>query len=349
MRNSGSCMDLEAAQGLHRRDAAGHQQAPRNGGGGRRRAQDGRLAGRARWLVSARWRLVVLLLLGLTVRARVPRCGGAAGAPWWLLGAPCRPTAANRWRGSGAAAGRPRSRPRTQPYHASLRLPRPQLHSLTAKTTAPLFGSRGGIAGGVRVDGALPTGEGGQGGRARSLVEQPASPREGALTVLAAKAADLMAPLARVGAPAPPPPPPHEIPKEWLEVRGTLAASGSQAGCRLSAERLHWAQGTLGACCHVQLCSWLWKAGGRLVAPRSLHVVAFPHGNMRPAAPLQGGTLGMWPKPYRNKTRQVMPNSVHEWKCSPEAANFTAAASSSAPVLQSCELEQPGVAAVPGC
>lgn len=57
-----------------------------------------------------------------------------------------------------------------------------------------------------------------------------------------------------------------------------------------------------------------------------------------PAALLQGGTLGMWPKPYRNKTRQVMPNSVHEWKCSAEAANFTAAASSSAPVLQSCEL-----------
>lgn len=208
MRNSGSCMDLEAAQGLHRRDAAAHQQPARNGGGGgRRRAHEGRLMGRARWLLSARWRLVALLLLALT------------------------------------------------------------LHSLTAKSTAPLFGSRGGIAGGVPVDGALPTGEGGQGGRARSLVEQPASPREGALTVLAAKAADLMAPLARVGAGAPPPPPPHEIPKEWLE----------------------------------------------------------------------GGTLGMWPKPYRNKTRQVMPNSVHEWKCSSEAANFTAATASSTPLLQSSE------------
>lgn len=55
-----------------------------------------------------------------------------------------------------------------------------------------------------------------------------------------------------------------------------------------------------------------------------------------PACP-QGGTLGMWPKPYRNKTRQVMPNSVHEWKCSSEAANFTAATASSTPLLQSCE------------
>lgn len=69
MRASGSCLDLEAAQGLHRRDAAAHQQPARNGGGGgRRRAQDGRLAGRARSLLSARWRLVALLLLGLTVR-----------------------------------------------------------------------------------------------------------------------------------------------------------------------------------------------------------------------------------------------------------------------------------------
>lgn len=150
----------------------------------------------------------------------MPRCGrggGHSGGCWvppvpanrrqplpWI-GCPCRPPP------------QPPPQPR-QPYHAPLRLPPLQLHSLTAKSTAPLFGSRGGIAGGVPVDGALPTGEGGQGGRARSLVEQPASPREGALTVLAAKAADLMAPLARVGAGAPPPPPPHEIPKEWLEV-----------------------------------------------------------------------------------------------------------------------------------
>lgn len=51
----------------------------------------------------------------------------------------------------------------------------------------------------------------------------------------------------------------------------------------------------------------------------------------------------MWPKPYRNKTRQVMPNSVHEWKCSPEAANFTAAKAGSAPLLQSCERRRLGV------
>lgn len=163
----------------------------------------------------------------------MPRCGrggGHSGGCWVppvpanrrqplpRIGCPCRPPP------------QPPPQPR-QPYHAPLRLPPPQLHSLTAKTTAPLFGSRGGIAGGVRVDGALPTGEGGQGGRARSLVEQPASPREGALTVLAAKAADLMAPLARVGAGAPPPPPPHEIPKEWLEVGagGWLEGAGCMA------------------------------------------------------------------------------------------------------------------------
>lgn len=86
MRGSGSCLDLEAAQGLHRRDAAAHQQPARNGGGGggRRRAQDGRLAGRARSLLSARWRLVALLLLGLTVRAglgwRVRHGGSRHGA-----------------------------------------------------------------------------------------------------------------------------------------------------------------------------------------------------------------------------------------------------------------------------
>lgn len=129
--------------------------------------------------------------------------------------------------GAGPAAASPYHTPTPPtPNHV-------QLHSLTAKTSAPLFGSRNGIAGGVRVDGAMPTGEGGQGGRARSLVEQPMAPREGALSALAAKAADLVAPLARVGVAAPPPPPPHEIPQEWIEVR-------EAAGCWGVSVLLHW-------------------------------------------------------------------------------------------------------------
>jgi hypothetical protein len=52
---------------------------------------------------------------------------------------------------------------------------------------------------------------------------------------------------------------------------------------------------------------------------------------------LQGGTLGRWPKPYRNKTRQVMPNSISQWRCGPDAANFSLAAATHNPLLQSSE------------
>lgn len=49
----------------------------------------------------------------------------------------------------------------------------------------------------------------------------------------------------------------------------------------------------------------------------------------------QGGTLGMWPKPYRTKKRQTMPNSIHQWKCGKDAANYSLAAATNTPLLQS--------------
>lgn len=56
-----------------------------------------------------------------------------------------------------------------------------------------------------------------------------------------------------------------------------------------------------------------------------------------PPHPVQGGTLGIWPKPYRNKTRQIIPNSIHEWRCGQEAANHSLAAVTHSPLLQSSE------------
>lgn len=56
-----------------------------------------------------------------------------------------------------------------------------------------------------------------------------------------------------------------------------------------------------------------------------------------PAEWVEGGTLGQWPKPYRNKTRQVPPNSIYEWKCGQEAANFSLSAVTHSPLLQSTE------------
>ncbi|KAL4420519.1 hypothetical protein ABPG75_010175 [Micractinium tetrahymenae] len=74
-----------------------------------------------------------------------------------------------------------------------------------------------------------------------------------------------------------------------------------------------------------------------LVKPWAERSPAPPPPSPIPDAWLEGGTLGIWPKPYRNKTRQVIPNSIYEWKCGQEAANHSLAAVTHSPLLQSTE------------
>lgn len=58
---------------------------------------------------------------------------------------------------------------------------------------------------------------------------------------------------------------------------------------------------------------------------------------------MQDGADGEWPRQYRNKTRQVIPNSIYEWKCGEEGVNFTHAAATHTPLLQSSEPPELGL------
>ena len=114
MRSSGSLMDLEAAQGLHRRDATVHMQRPAAGGGSgaRRRLPGGRLAGRARTLLSDRWRLIALLVAALMVSGAGCMCAGPrrprpAGAPRLAAQPPQTAAASGRSSPPAAAARTP--------------------------------------------------------------------------------------------------------------------------------------------------------------------------------------------------------------------------------------------------
>ena len=99
-------------------------------------------------------------------------------------------------------------------------------------------------------------------------------------------------------------------------ARCTALAAGRSCGPQLAVRRV------LAACCQGQAL----QPNTRLQCPAA---------RTGPACQLASPPLPLPPLSLSPACPQVMPNSIYQWKCTPDATNFTLAAATHSPLLQS--------------